>query len=643
LVRGINFVVPHAIWYNNERAAANPPELSFRSARYGPELPAYNNFIGRVSGLLQNGRHVADIGVVYPIHTLQAATQFDVGNPYYGVAPEEADYMELGHLLSTTLRRDFTYLHPEVIAARCAADGGTLRLQNDMGYENYKVLIMPGAKTISLAALEKIRDFFESGGQVIATTQLPYQSAEPGRDSEVRAIISAMFGVEIPSLLPPSTLAYTASSVFQNNPQYAPEKAFDGEAGNGSRWNAGDQSGGDQWLQVDFGQNVTVSRAVFKENPPYRVTAYRVQAWNGAGWTDCAAGSSIGASAAVDFAPVDTDKVRLYIDAIVSDSVSIQEFELYHNDSGNLARPLALLAERANEAGGRAVFLGRAYASTLADTLDRLLPVFDVEVSGVPDALPGGSFSYIHKVKDGHEIYYFANSGNTALSGTVDLRGRLSAPTLWNPHDGARTAAAYETLTVDGIPVTRVSLSLDAVSSVFVVARSAGEAAVSVHPDKAARAVTVTGSGFSPHQRIELLAAYQRPPSASDYDYAARIFADEAGDISVTLPAAVTEDLPWLGGHRYEASLDGIAASATIYATAVRAHSSARVSLRIKGKAPLNFSTDSAVYEFVSSNPDIVSVDQNGLVTGRKAGAALIILRALDGSGLSHIVTVSVG
>ncbi|MDR0380872.1 MAG: discoidin domain-containing protein, partial [Oscillospiraceae bacterium] len=153
LVRGINYVVPHAIWYNNKQAIDNPPELSFRSARYGPELPAYNDFIGRVSGLLQNGRHVADIGVVYPIHTLQATTQFDVGNPLYGVAPEEADYMDLGHTLSTTLRRDFTYLHPEIIAERCEADGDTFRLQNEVNYENYKVLVMPGAKTISLAAL----------------------------------------------------------------------------------------------------------------------------------------------------------------------------------------------------------------------------------------------------------------------------------------------------------------------------------------------------------------------------------------------------------------------------------------------------------------------------------------------------------
>ncbi|MDR0380780.1 MAG: Ig-like domain-containing protein, partial [Oscillospiraceae bacterium] len=274
--------------------------------------------------------------------------------------------------------------------------------------------------------------------------------------------------------------------------------------------------------------------------------------------------------------------------------------------------------------------------------LDRLLPVFDVEVSGVPAALPNGSFSYIHKVKDGHEIYYFANSGNTSLRATVDLRGRLAAPMLLNPHDGTRTAADYESLTVDGIPVTRVTLPLDAVDSVFVVARSDGEAAVLVLPDKTARTVTVTGSGFSPNQRVELLAAYQRTPSASDCDYAARVFTDTAGHVRVTLPAEVTEDLPWLGGHRFEVSLNGVAASAPIYATTVKAHSSARVSLRIKGKAPLNFSTDSAVYEFISSNPNIASVDQDGLVTGRKAGTALITLRTLDGSDLKHIVTVSV-
>ena len=134
--RGINLVVPHAIWHNNQANVQAPPELSWRSAQYGPELANYNNFIGRTSGLLQNGRHVADIGVLYPIDTLQAGFVFDVGNPYTGnITPEEADYMEVGDLLSATLRKDFTFLHPEVIQERCTVEGDTFKLNNEVNYE----------------------------------------------------------------------------------------------------------------------------------------------------------------------------------------------------------------------------------------------------------------------------------------------------------------------------------------------------------------------------------------------------------------------------------------------------------------------------------------------------------------------------
>ena len=43
-----------------------PPEISHRNPRWGAELPAYNRFVGRCSLLLQGGRHVADLGMLYP-------------------------------------------------------------------------------------------------------------------------------------------------------------------------------------------------------------------------------------------------------------------------------------------------------------------------------------------------------------------------------------------------------------------------------------------------------------------------------------------------------------------------------------------------------------------------------------------------
>jgi predicted peptidase len=168
-----------------------------------------------------------------------------------------------------------------------------------------------------------------------------------------------------------------------------------------------------------------------------------------------------------------------------------------------------------------------------------------------------------------------------------------------------------------------------------------------VTADKAEKTVTVTGRGYVIDQELPLLAAYNRTPSGDDADYEAAVTADEDGRFSVTLPAEVTADESWLGGHKYVITVGDITREAPIYTTVLRAHSSARVSLRIKGKATLNLSTDAdpAFYEVSVSNPAVVRVTESGgawTVTGLKAGTALVAVRATDGSGLTHLVTVSV-
>jgi hypothetical protein len=169
-----------------------------------------------------------------------------------------------------------------------------------------------------------------------------------------------------------------------------------------------------------------------------------------------------------------------------------------------------------------------------------------------------------------------------------------------------------------------------------------------VSVDKAARTVTVTGAGFEPGERALLRTGYNYAPTAQANDYRAYVTADEAGCVNVTLPAPVTADLPWLGGHRYHASLGDAVASAPIPAADVRAHSSARISLRIKGKAPLNLHVDAVpeAYTVTSSNPAVATVEQvNGAwtVTGKKAGTALVMVRvAEEFGGGAHLVTVSV-
>ena len=97
--------------------------------------------------MLQGGRHVADIGVLYPIAALQAASWFGPGDPYRGLCSvPEADYMDVGERLALELRHDFTFVHPEVLDEKCAVTGAEIHLHNKVNAEQYKVFVIPGSR-----------------------------------------------------------------------------------------------------------------------------------------------------------------------------------------------------------------------------------------------------------------------------------------------------------------------------------------------------------------------------------------------------------------------------------------------------------------------------------------------------------------
>jgi hypothetical protein len=195
--KGVNMMIPHAVWYDDKHITFEP-ELSHRTEPYASALPEYNKYIGRLQRVMQQGRHMSEVGVLYPIAALQAGYYFDgPAKPYEGgVIPEEADYMDIGEMLALHARRDYVFLHPEVLERSCVLDGPCLRLDNASAREELRVIILPGAKVIHAASLAVVKRFWELGGKVIATTQLPFRSAEFGKDAEVKRMIAEIFGPE---------------------------------------------------------------------------------------------------------------------------------------------------------------------------------------------------------------------------------------------------------------------------------------------------------------------------------------------------------------------------------------------------------------------------------------------------------------
>ena len=106
--------------------------------------------------------------------------------------------------------------------------------------------------------------------------------------------------------------------------------------------------------------------------------------------------------------------------------------------------------------------------------MQEALPVWDVAIEEPmsPVVLApeyDGSLTYIHKVKDGRNIYFFANSTDKPVDTNVVLRGTMDL-SLWNPMNGEIIPVEETSSNAkDGQPLTTVKLKLNPTSALFYV------------------------------------------------------------------------------------------------------------------------------------------------------------------------------
>jgi len=166
--------------------------------------------------MLQGGKRISEIAVLYPIDDLEAFYHFDA--PEYTkdmrwgtFVRHDNDFMAVGEMLLGQVHRDFTFIHPDfLLSDKIKINGSKLELENIVDSQSYKVLILPGQKVISLKAIQKIKDFYDHGGVVLATSLLPSKASELtgsdkatlSKNQQVQAIIKEMFGIDSASPMP---------------------------------------------------------------------------------------------------------------------------------------------------------------------------------------------------------------------------------------------------------------------------------------------------------------------------------------------------------------------------------------------------------------------------------------------------------
>lgn len=337
LVRGVNFVVPHGMWYDTDPAKVRiPPLISHESPLLGSCLPNYSAYTARSCMMLQGGKRVSEIALLWPITAIQAETYInrdaESGLPVATWLPENVNHHILSDMLSNQIRRDFTFIHPEnLIDGKITPNGKELILNNEVNLQQYKVLIMPGGKVISASTLKAIKNYYDNGGNIIATAALPTRSSEFGRDEEIRQIIMDITGQD------------------------------------------------------------------------------------------------------------DIPKDNLFVE---------------------------------NTNKGCFAFIQNADKDNLESILNRMVIRPDVSFDHL--SIPShniGYVNYIHKQKDGKDIYYFTNTTENIISGKIILRGKIRKPELWDPHTGStEEISEVEYTKLEGrVYSTTVNISIPPVSSVFVV------------------------------------------------------------------------------------------------------------------------------------------------------------------------------
>ncbi len=459
--KGINLMEPHAVWYTD--IVDIQPDLSPASKKFGSALPAFNEYIGRLQGLLQGGRHVADIAILYPIASLQGSYHFGPGDPGMGgVIPGEADYLDIGEMLSLDIRRDFTYIHPEILDDKCRVDGDRIRLMNELNPEEFKIIIIPGSKTIPLDNLKKIKSFYDEGGTVIATSALPDHSAEAGRDDEVKQLVKAMFGDD--PYQTPDMISSSASSNW-NTGGFIPSYAVDGKLETSWKPSQGNLTG--EYLEIGLGGKRSVSQVKIN-GADDRLFGFKLLVRSENEWIDVGNGKGTGHEKSVALSPIATSAIRIVLETGDPEKVLIPEVEVLDPQNRNILSELKSYTLHANNNGGRAYFIPAPHAAMLKKVLDDTGHSWDVRFEK-DISVSGGNLSYLHKKLNGKDIFFFANSSETTVDVTVSLNGDHKLQ-LWNPHNGHMTHLTTVRVVSAGNRSTRVQLKLEPETSVFWVA-----------------------------------------------------------------------------------------------------------------------------------------------------------------------------
>ena len=187
---GINLYNRHGVLYSTLGGWYEwfPPAVHFRQP-YWQYWKHFTDYVRRLSYIMSQGVHQADIALLYPITTIHA--NWSGGDNFSDTAKEAATTtFDLAKLIYRS-GIDFDFIdYPSL--CRAEVRDGKLVVS---GLE-FRVVVLPPMTTIRTETLQKVKDFYDDGGTVVAFGKLPNASPENGRDDpNIQSLLKEVFGV----------------------------------------------------------------------------------------------------------------------------------------------------------------------------------------------------------------------------------------------------------------------------------------------------------------------------------------------------------------------------------------------------------------------------------------------------------------
>lgn len=155
------------------------------------EINAMNTYIGRLNTILDETVECGEIGIFYPIATVQAYHDADsVHSSEFGEKTKAIDINTNYEALCLLLLQNqllFTVLDDESISqAQITADGKML-----IGLGSYSTIVIPFTEYMSVAALQKLADFATAGGTVFFCQSTITQGMLLNQEAEIASTLSS--------------------------------------------------------------------------------------------------------------------------------------------------------------------------------------------------------------------------------------------------------------------------------------------------------------------------------------------------------------------------------------------------------------------------------------------------------------------